>query len=197
MCIFYANGGSVHPLNGDFCSAILDFGFRYLYLHTAPPGSSGGRVKTMRIGLKIFAAVVLLLAAGCGGDGKGPEEEQPVCDGWMLTRWDGSGELSGTVYLQLKEDYRFNLYQSILNYGFRKLTGSYSVSGDGTVLSGTYAGGTPWKSSYTIEKRTGKELRLRSVPEGVVSVYTAVVVPAYVKNNVTDRDSRAAGEPFL
>lgn len=151
----------------------------------------------MRIGLKIVVAAVLLLAVGCGGDDKGGGEEKPACDGWMLTRWDGGEELSGTVYLQLKEDYRFNLYQSILNYGFRKLTGSYSVSGDGTVLSGTYAGGTPWESSYAIEKYTREELRLRSVPEGIVSVYTAVVVPAYVKNNVTDRDSRAAGEPFL
>lgn len=152
----------------------------------------------MRIGLKIVVAAVLLLAVGCGGDDKGGGEEKPSCDGWMLIRWNGGEELSGKVYLQLGEDNRFNLYQNLRTSGFTTFTGSYSVSGDGTVLSGVYTGGTPWESSYAIEKYTREELRLRSLNDGIVSVYAPVAIPAYVKDNVTDKESRAAvRKPFL
>lgn len=165
-----------------------------------PPRPENGlarRSKQMRIGLKIVVTAVLLLAVGCGGD-KGGGEGKPSCDGWMLIRWNGGEELSGTVYLQLGEDNRFSLYQNLRTAGFATFTGSYSLSGDGTVLSGVYTGGTPWESSYAIEKYTPEELRLRSLNDGIVSVYAPVVIPAYVKDNFTDKDSRAAlGRPFL
>ena len=135
--------------------------------------------------------------AGCGGKDK--KEEKIDYDGWMLTRWNGSSDLEGAVYLQLNEDMTFALYQSIDAPGYRKFTGTYT--NEGQVLSGTYSSGTPWESSYEIEKRTETELQLRSQKNDAVSLYTAVVIPAYAKDGVVGADSRSGApdgeKPFL
>ena len=108
----------------------------------------------MKIGLSLFAvAAAALLVVGCGGD-KGGEDEANY-DGWMLTRWKDGTALTGTVYLQLGEDGTFTLYQSIGTFGYARFTGTYALVGDpatGQELSGTYADGTPWDSSYAVEK---------------------------------------------
>lgn len=69
----------------------------------------------------------------------------------------------------------------------------------GQVLSGTYADGTPWDSSYAVEKMTKRELRLRALKDGVVSVYSGVAIPAAVKDGVTAGRLRSAaqGRSFL
>ena len=156
----------------------------------------------MKIGLSLFAvAAAALLAVGCGGD-KGGGEDEANYDGWMLTRWKDGTALTGTVYLQLGEDGTFTLYQSIGTFGYARFTGTYALVGDpatGQVLSGTYADGTPWDSSYAVEKMTKRELRLSALKDGVVSVYSGVAIPAAVKDGVTaGRLRRAAqGESFL
>ena len=106
-----------------------------------------------------------------------------------------------TVYLQLGEDGTFTLYQSIGTFGYARFTGTYALVGDpatGQVLSGTYADGTPWDSSYAVEKMTKRELRLRALKDGVVSVYSGVAIPAAVKDGVTAGRLRSAaqGESF-
>lgn len=149
----------------------------------------------MKIGLSLFAvAAAALLVVGCGGD-KGGEDEANY-DGWMLTRWKDGTALTGTVYLQLGEDGTFTLYQSIGTFGYARFTGTYALVGDpatGQVLSGTYADGTPWDSSYAVEKMTKRELRLRALKDGVVSVYSGVAIPAAVKDGVTAGRLRRAG----
>lgn len=153
----------------------------------------------MKIGLSLFAvAAAALLAVGCGGD-KGGGEDEANYDGWMLTRWKDGTALTGTVYLQLGEDGTFTLYQSIGTFGYARFTGTYALVGDpatGQVLSGTYADGTPWDSSYAVEKMTKRELRLRALKDGVVSVYSGVAIPAAVKDGVTAGRAapRRAGE---
>ena len=154
------------------------------------------------IGLSFFAvAAAALLAVGCGGD-KGGGEDEANYDGWMLTRWKDGTALTGTVYLQLGEDGIFSLYQSIGTFGYARFTGTYALVGDpatGQVLSGTYADGTPWDSSYAVEKMTKRELRLRALKDGVVSVYSGVAIPAAVKDGVTAGRLRSAaqGRSFL
>lgn len=149
----------------------------------------------MKRGLKfcVIAALAFLMA-GCGSKDK--KEDTTNYDGWMLSRWNGGTELSGKVYLQLNADRTFSLYQSIDVPGYRKLTGTYTE--EGQVLSGTYSSGMPWESSYVIEKRTKTELQLRSETD-VVSIYTAVEVPAYVKDGVVASGVRSSGaeKPFL
>lgn len=155
----------------------------------------------MKIGLSLFAvAAAALLVVGCGGD-KGGEDEANY-DGWMLTRWKDGTALTGTVYLQLGEDGTFTLYQSIGTFGYARFTGTYALVGDPAtrqVLSGTYADGTPWDSSYAVEKMTKRELRLRALKDGVVSVYSGVAIPAAVKDGVTAGRLRSAaqGRSFL
>ena len=159
-------------------------------------------VLPMRIGLKFFvAAAVALLAAGCGGSNKGGDSEEDY-DGWVLVQWNGDTALAGMVYLQLGGDGTFVLYQSINTFGYTRHTGTYSIGGESgaeQVISGTYASGTPWDSCYVIEKYTKKELRIRARKDGIVSVYSGVVVPAYVKDGVTGGEVRSAvwGKPFL
>lgn len=156
----------------------------------------------MKIGLKILtAAVAAVLAAGCGGS-KGGGEDDTKYDGWMLVEWQGGTAMAGKVYLQLAQENAFVVYQSIDEPGFARFTGTYvirEVPGSEPVLSGTYTGGTPWDRSYAIEKYTKKELRIRALEDGIVSVYTGVEIPAYVKEGFTGRGSRAAvaEKPFL
>ena len=121
--------------------------------------------------LQIAYIRLALLAVGCGGD-KGGGEDEANYDGWMLTRWKDGTALTGTVYLQLGEDGTFTLYQSIGTFGYARFTGTYALVGDpatGQVLSGTYADGTPWDSSYAVEKMTKRELRLRALKDGVTA----------------------------
>ena len=150
----------------------------------------------MKRGVKIcVVAALALLMAGCGGSDK--KKEEPNYDGWMLARWDGGTELSGKVFLQLNEDMTFTLYQCIDTPGYQKFTGTYTR--EGQVLSGTYSNGTPWESrSYVIEKQTKTALQLRSEND-VVSLYTAVEIPAYAKDGVVGAGVRSSGaaKPFL
>lgn len=151
----------------------------------------------MKRGFRIgIVAALALLMAGCGGSDK-KKEEAPRYDGWMLTRRNGGTELSGKVFLQLNEDMTFALYQCIDTPGYRKLTGTYVK--EGQILSGRYSDGTPWESSYAIEKQTETELQLRSETDDVVSLYTAVEIPAYAKDGVVGRSAHApeAAKPFL
>ena len=150
----------------------------------------------MKRGLKIcVVAALAFLMAGCGGSDK--KKEEPNYDGWMLARWGGSTDLSGKVFLQLNEDMTFTLYQSIDTPGYQKLIGTYTK--EGQVLSGTYSSGTPWESSYAVEKQTKTELQLRSEKDDVVSLYTAVEIPAYAKDGVVGAGVRSSGaaKPFL
>lgn len=155
-------------------------------------------MKRMKRGLKIcIVAALAFLTAGCGGSDK-KKEAEPLYDGWMLARWNGGTELSGKVFLQFDEDMTFVLYQCIDTPGYRKLTGTYTQ--EGQRLSGVYSDGTPWAGSYAIEKQTATELQLRSETDDVVSLYTAVEIPAYVKDGVVGRSAHApeeAAEPFL
>lgn len=197
-CIFYANGGRFHPPAGDFSPG--GFGFRiskpiFVNCHRGKPDA--GRTKWMKQGLKIcVVAALAFLMAGCGGSDK-RKEEPTNYDGWMLARWDDSTDLSGKVFLQLNEDMTFTLYQCIDTPGYQKLTGTYTK--EGQVLSGTYSGGTPWESSYAIEKQTATELQLRSETNDIVSLYTAVEIPAYAKDGVVGAGVRSLGaaKPFL
>lgn len=193
-----ANGGCFHPPPGDFSP--VGFGFRIsnpIFVDRRRGKPDAVRTKRMKRGFRIgIVAALALLMAGCGGSDK-KKEEAPRYDGWMLTRWNGGTELSGKVFLQLNEDMTFALYQCIDTPGYLKLTGTYVK--EGQILSGRYSDGTPWESSYAIEKQTETELQLRSETDDVVSLYTAVEIPAYAKDGVVGRSAHApeAAKPFL
>lgn len=163
----------------------------------------------MKAKLRIFGLVLLsvLMVVSClkkkdeGGDG----ETMLLSDGWKLVSWNGHTEIAGSVYLQLEDDGTFTLYQQVGNLataGYRKFTGTYRIEGDdatGQVMSGSYSDGTSWAASYLLESRTSEELRLRSLPENIVSVYERIVIPEYVKLSPVTVSSRGVGnpEPFL
>lgn len=153
----------------------------------------------MKTGMKILIAALLgAFLVGCGGDDK--SEDRTSYDGWMLTKWDDSSELAGKVYLQLESDGDFFLYQCVTTPGFKKYTGTYTVTAETgeQVLSGTYTGGTAWKDSYRIESRGDKIMVMTSVGEQIVSEYERVVVPEYVKEDDTPGvRSGEDEEPFL
>lgn len=157
----------------------------------------------MKRGMKILtAALVVLFAAGCGGDDDKRIEPPPTYayDGWKMTVWNGSSELAGKVYLQLDSDGTFALYQSILYPGFRSFGGTYTVATQNgvQVLSGKYSDGTPLKHSYEMESKGTLNMVLRSIEEGVESEYERAVIPLYAKDD-DPLTGRAAmdEEPFL
>lgn len=152
-----------------------------------------------------------LFAAGCSksSGGSGDEPAPAVPDGWELTEWHGDKAIAGLVYLQFA-DGRFTLYQRIGDLstaGYTVYTGSYTLTEDsaqGRLLSGAYSDGEPWLDSYVVEAWTGSELRLRAISDEIVSVYTKVVIPNYVKEAPVSTASLSAasrggrsGVPFL
>lgn len=154
----------------------------------------------MKTGMKILIVLLAtMFFVGCGGDDEQPGERTDY-DGWMLTKWKDSADLAGKVYLQLNSDQSFSLYQNILTPGFRKYTGTYTVTEEDyrQVLSGTYFNGDAWKYSYVIESRDDKMMVMTSLGEQIVSEYVRVVVPEYVKQD-DDPEVRTddGDEPFL
>lgn len=163
----------------------------------------------MKAKLRIFGLVLLsvLTVVSCskkaddGDDG----EVTLLSDGWKLVSWNGHTEIAGSIYLQLESDGTFALYQQVgdlATAGYRKFTGTYRIEDDeatGQVMSGTYSDGTPWAASYLLESRTSEELRLRALPENIVSVYARIVIPEYVKLSPVTVSSRGTQgpEPFL
>lgn len=148
---------------------------------------------------------VVLLASCSKRDGNGRDsDDRPMTDGWELVSWNNSTAIAGHVYLQFDTD-RFTLYQQIgtLVAGYTQYTGTYAFEEDplyGTLLTGSYSDGTSWLRRYVVEERTEEELRLRSLDEGIVSIYKSVVIPAYVREEPVDPSSRGAApaeEPFL
>ncbi len=118
-------------------------------------------------------------------------------DGWVLTSWNGSAELSGKVYISLGEDGAFALYQNIKTPGFTVFKGTYTLSGK--ELSGKYDDNSSWTQSYDADFGA-TTLTLTGKSDHIVSVYASTRIPDYVKDGITGTQaSRSAADnlPFL
>ena len=84
------------------------------------------------------------------------------------------------VDVAFAEDGGFELYQMIGQGRYRKFTGTWTLNDD--TLSGSYASGKPWGSSYTLSGDTDK-ITLISTVSGEADVYVRGTIPDSVKND--------------
>ena len=97
-----------------------------------------------RILLIISAA---FLAASCGSKEDGPDIAGNIVGEWHLTSVSGMSSVP-QVYINFAQDLSFQLYQKVGDGRYRRYDGTYTVAS--TVLSGKYADGQAWGSSYTV-----------------------------------------------
>lgn len=119
----------------------------------------------------------------------------------MLSLWNGDAGLAGRIYMELRADGRFELYQSLDVMGFAVFRGTYTVATQNgqQVLNGVYEDGTPWKERYAMLCE-GDRMTLTSQSDAIVSQYTRTTIPDYVKDGLTAAPGLGAvrkTEPFL
>ena len=107
------------------------------------------------------------------------------CTGeWALARWNNETALAEKIYLELKDDKTFVLYQNLQDLGFQKLTGDYRLKQKNgkVILTGQYADTTFWGDDYAVEVE-GDKMILTGVNTGYVSEYVRKAVPDYIKQS--------------
>lgn len=100
--------------------------------------------------------------------------EWELTDVKMSTKSALVGAETVTVYLNLAEDGTFAMYQMVGDGRFVAFSGSWKLAG--STLSGTYADGTSWASSYEVSVE--KSTLTMTTEDGLdVFVYKACTIP--------------------
>lgn len=147
----------------------------------------------------LTVAAVICLAASCQKEDQAPALDKALVGTWHLaeTIVDGTelDEKAADVYLVLNSDCTFELYQKTGSQSDRYDLYTGVCSAEGGVLSGTYASGTPWGSSYKY-KVVGTSLTLTSSDLMEEQVYDKESLPEGIKVNA-DTKSAATAAPIL
>ena len=147
----------------------------------------------------LTVAAVICLAASCQKEEQGPALDKALVGTWHLAETVVDGETLDSkladVYLVLNSDCTFALYQKTGSQTDRYdlFTGECS-SKDG-ILSGTYASGDSWGSSYKY-KVSGASLTLTSSDLMEEQIYDKESLPEGIKVNA-DTKSTETTVPIL
>lgn len=128
----------------------------------------------------IYIAIFALVAfAGCQKE----NSKEPTLEQKIQGEWRGSEiSVDAAIYLSIKADGTFELYQKLSSEGFELRRGTWTLEGD--ILSGTYNDGESWAASYKVS--AGSTLTLVSQAEGAeTSVYIPCTIPDEIKSNCT------------
>ena len=127
----------------------------------------------------IFVALLLVVTPGCKKNGSEATTATKLVGQWHCIAEELNVAEDIEVYVEFMADKSFNLYQKIGQGRHRHFTGTWSVSGD--VLSGLYADGTEWGSSYAVEF-SGMDAMKLTAKNGSkeVMTYTRETIPAEV-----------------
>ena len=139
----------------------------------------------------IFAAMLLISCGGDKNEGGGTTEPTPgpgtdpepevtladlICREWHST----SLPIDADIYIDLKNDFKFELYQQIGEGAYRLYRGTWNVEED--ILMGKYNDGESWAASYTVSL-DGNKMTLTSKNDAAeVSKYEAKSIPENVKS---------------
>lgn len=128
----------------------------------------------------LILAAILLSALVSFSSCKKEEKTLDVKGEWELTEVKMAtksalvGAETVTVYLNLAEDGSFAMYQMVGDGRFVTFSGSWKLAG--STLSGTYADGTSWASSYEVS--VDKSTLTMTTEDGLdVFVYKACTIP--------------------
>lgn len=128
----------------------------------------------------LILAAILLSAVVSFSSCKKEEKTLDVKGEWELTEVKMStksalvGAETVTVYVKFSEDGTFAMYQMVGDGRFVAFSGSWKLAG--STLSGTYADGTSWASSYEVS--VDKSTLTMTTGDGLdVFVYKACTIP--------------------
>lgn len=127
----------------------------------------------------IFVALLLVATPGCKKNGSEATTATKLVGQWHCIAEELNVAEDIDVYAEFMADKSFNLYQKIGQGRHRHFTGTWSVSGD--VLSGLYADGSEWGSSYAVEF-SGMDAMKLTAKNGSkeVMTYTRETIPAEI-----------------
>ena len=127
----------------------------------------------------IFVALLLVVTPGCKKNGSEATTATKLVGQWHCIAEELNVTEDVDVYVEFMADKSFNLYQKIGQGRHRHFTGTWSVNGD--VLSGLYADGSEWGSSYAVEF-SGMDAMKLTAKNGSkeVMTYTRETIPAEV-----------------
>lgn len=145
-------------------------------------------IRKIRTYLSLLLGIIAMLGimAGCGkisgpskeeGVTETPEEDELIIC-WHLKSFCGE-EVDIDIYIDLKEDGNFAIYQRSESMSYTVFKGTYTLDEESSILTGVYEDGTPWANSYlyTLDS-DAKELTLESIENlGEVSIYEQVELP--------------------
>lgn len=147
----------------------------------------------------LTVAAVICLAASCQKEDLGPTLDKALVGTWHLSETVVDGETLDSkvadVYLILNSDCTFALYQKTGNQTDRYDLYTGVCSSESGILSGTYASGDSWGSSYKY-KVSGSSLTLTSSDNMEEQIYDKDSLPENIKVNA-DTKSAEAVAPIL
>jgi uncharacterized protein (TIGR03066 family) len=117
-------------------------GWLYPVILSEVEGSNTIEMKKL---LFILAALTMIIATGCNKEEKKIDFKTAIVGEWHCAPDD----MEVDIYVEFKAEGDFALYQQLGEGRYRKYTGSWAC--EGAVLSGTYADGAPWGSSYQLD----------------------------------------------
>lgn len=139
-------------------------------------------MKSIKFIISAIAVMACFILSSCSGNDS-PEVNKAVVGEWHLTSWSGEQPDGFDVYLELKADGSFNIWQHLDSYTYEHLSGTFSAGSD--FISGCYDDGECWNSGYNFTVSTdGSTLTLTSdAGSKLVSVYTRAEIPSEVRNS--------------
>ena len=144
-------------------------------------------------------AAAICLAASCQKDDKAPTLDKALVGTWHLTNTVvEETELDAKlvdVYLVLNSDCTFAIYQKSGSQTDRYDVYTGTCSAEDGILSGTYASGYAWGSSYKYKVK-GSSLVLSSLNLMEEQTYEKASLPENIKVN-TDTKAAEANAPIL
>lgn len=95
--------------------------------------------------LFILTALLMIAATGCKKEDKKIDYKANLIGEWHCA----PDNMDADIYVEFAQDGSFALYQQVGEGRYRNFSGSWEC--EENILSGTYADGTPWGSSYQMD----------------------------------------------
>ena len=99
--------------------------------------------------LLYMLAAIMFIATGCNKEENKIDYKTAILGEWLYA----ADDMGVSIYVEFEAEGAFSLYQQLGEGRYRKYTGNWSC--EGNILSGAYADGTPWGSSYQMGINAG------------------------------------------
>lgn len=139
---------------------------------------------------QLLAASLLVFFTACSDD-DGANIAPSLAGEWHLTSWNGEAPADFDVYMELRTDGTFRIYQRVETSTYVCYPGSFSASGKR--LTGRYSDGENWSAAYTYEVNDQTLTLTSETDDAEVSVYTKASIPEEVRQAPEVRAAQPEG----